>query len=686
MLSKLSFLATLREAKGSDGAEWKVCLISSGRSLNNFVYPVKTLESAIPLFEGVKAYIDHPDTGGHAYSRSVKDIGGWFEGAELLGDDLTSTFYVSEGQPWLKRMMKDAWDRGKLDLLGFSIMASGNAHSQQDGTFIVEKINRVASVDIVAVPAAGGRILSLAESKEEGEMSLEDLTIAELRKARPDLCTTIEAEVENKYPKPKKDEVCEKCKLPKAECECDAKKKADEYGKKLAADVEDGVKKLLAGFEARSTRRELLKAAVAAADLPDAAKVRLTESLQNTDFTADELTKAIAGEKAYLSDAMPKPTVTSRVKITSEVGDNWRKAMDGMLAGVPTDGVKPFRSLREAYAIISSTPYLDINPGRMLGEAMGFDSALQEEVVQVSSWAQILGDSITRRMVREYTEMPLDDWRRIVSDITPVSDFRTQRRARLGGYGALPAVSEGGTYQEFTAPTDEEATYAVTKRGGLQPLTIETIRNDDLGAVRKIPIRLARAAKVTLYQYVLNLISDNTVAIYDATVLYTSGHANLGSTALNDATLTTAKQAMRQQLAYGSSIDYLDIMPKLLLVPVQLESIAAHLRNDEFAYRQSFTADSTVLSSREANTHRGSFEIIVVPYWTDTNNWFLVADKALMPTIEMGFLDGKQEPELFTQEQPTVGSVFTADKITYKIRHIYAGAILDYRGFYGAIV
>ena len=54
--------------------------------------------------------------------------------------------------------------------------------------------------------------------------------------------------------------------------------------------------------------------------------------------------------------------------------------------------------------------------------------------------------------------------------------------------------------------------------------------------------------------------------------------------------------------------------------------------------------------------------------------------------IEIGFLDGNEEPELFVQDNPTSGSVFTNDQITYKIRHIYGGAVIDYRAFQGSVV
>jgi len=79
-------------------------------------------------------------------------------------------------------------------------------------------------------------------------------------------------------------------------------------------------------------------------------------------------------------------------------------------------------------------------------------------------------------------------------------------------------------------------------------------------------------------------------------------------------------------------------------------------------------------------------ELIVVPYWTDPNNWYLAASPKDCPTIEIGFLDGNEEPELFVQDLPTVGSMFNNDKLTYKIRHIYGGAVVDYRGLQGNIV
>jgi hypothetical protein len=78
--------------------------------------------------------------------------------------------------------------------------------------------------------------------------------------------------------------------------------------------------------------------------------------------------------------------------------------------------------------------------------------------------------------------------------------------------------------------------------------------------------------------------------------------------------------------------------------------------------------------------------VIAVWYWTDVNDWCAVADPNDIPTIEIGFMDGNEEPELFVQDMPSVGSMFTSDQITYKIRHVYGGAVTDFRGATKAVV
>jgi hypothetical protein len=276
-------------------------------------------------------------------------------------------------------------------------------------------------------------------------------------------------------------------------------------------------------------------------------------------------------------------------------------------------------------------------------------------------------------MVAMYAQPSLQNWRQIVSSIIPVADFRTQRIDRLGGYGTLPAVNQGAPYQPLTSPADEEVTYAITKRGGTEDLTLEMIANDDVRAIGNIPKRLGMAASRTLHNFVWDFIATNPT-LYDSVALFHATHANTTAAALSQSAVSTLRGLMRSQTGYGDSSNILSLTPKFLIVPNELEELAYQLCTSAVAI------PSTPAGPTDTpNIHQG-LQHIVVDYLTDANDWFLIADPNMCPTIEVGFYQGREAPELFTQADQTVGSMFSADKLTMKIRHIYSGAVVEYRG------
>ena len=87
------------------------------------------------------------------------------------------------------------------------------------------------------------------------------------------------------------------------------------------------------------------------------------------------------------------------------------------------------------------------------------------------------------------------------------------------------------------------------------------------------------------------------------------------------------------------------------------------------------------------NTLKGAAKIMVSPYLRgDENNYFISYGKQEIDLIEIGFLNGKQAPEILVQDAPTVGNVFTKDTIRYKVRHEYGGVVPDFRAFAAGIV
>ena len=303
------------------------------------------------------------------------------------------------------------------------------------------------------------------------------------------------------------------------------------------------------------------------------------------------------------------------------------------------------------------------------------DAVRMQAAVNTTTFSLALGDAISRAMVAEYNATGLDTWKKI-ANIIPARDFRTRRCISIGGYSNLPTVTQGSVYAALTTPGNVEATYAITKKGGTEDITLEAIKNDDVNIIRQIPVKLGRTASRTLYNFVFDLLKNNA-AIYDTVALFHATHANLGTTALAKATLQAGRLAMMKQTEADSG-EQLDIPPRFLIVPPDLEDTAYELTAQPNLGGFTPTSPDAV--------RRQTWEVISVKNWTDVNNWYLAADPKDIPSIEMAFLDGREEPEVMIQDQPNAGGMFSNDKLTYKIRHIYGGAVTNCRGLYGAIV
>jgi len=455
--------------------------------------------------------------------------------------------------------------------------------------------------------------------------------------------------------------------------------------------------------------------------LPDLTKKKIEKRFIGMAFKESDLDDTIKEEEEYLAKLSESGQVTGMGKPAIEIGQAERDLYDIAFDGLLDDEdhkdangkvIPRFRSLHEAFRAIASVRG-EIDARELLYEACMYvpqyarsgnywsqhERRIFEnhrrliESLKTSDFGQILGDSITRKMVREYTQSDLmAAIRKVCSDIVPLKDFRTQRRMRMGGYGILPTISERGTYPELTSPTDEEVTYSPSKTGGLESYTWEMALNDDVGALRRIPVKLANAALLTLYRDIFDMFADN-LEQDGSTDLASTDRSNKGTSALSDSSLTAARKAMLDQTAYGDDYFVLGMLnnPKFLLVPNELIPQAHKLTTAETVVNPASalysSGDEVEMASSSPNIHSTyGLEYIPISYWSDANNWWLIADPKKMNTIEIGFVGGQEEPELQIQNQPLVGSNFTADKITFKIRYAYGFAIVDYRAFYGAIV
>jgi len=645
----------LSEAEGKKNV-FDVLVIQPGMSKNGRRYRAAVLESSVPLLDGARSFAsDGPDH--DPRKRGVKALVGWWSSPRYetevalpngkVSEGIVARYHVTDRD--LAEMLRESIEGGKPDLITFSIVADGEVQRvTESGRTLVDvvRINAYESVDPVINAAAGGMAVRLVASVEDPSMDWARLTLAEavkglvtgeitaddLQSNRPDLFDAIE---DGRITVPD------------------------------STDVKGTIAEALAPFQ---TERIVESTLGGHARLPDIVKARIREkaaaevAVNKRALTKEEVDRLVEAETEYLAVINPA-IVTNAGPVVTDVKserDRVTEAMYDIIAGKSNDSFKGL--------------YVDLTGDR------GMSGHLQEggrltESMTTTTFAEVLGDSITRRMLEVYALPDLGSWREI-ANVVPLNDFRTQRRIRMGGYGNLPAVAQGNPYTALTTPGDEEATYTISKRGGTEDITMETVANDDLGALRAIPTRLGRAAAQTLYEFVWDFLATNAT-IYDSTALAASGHSNYTTSALSASTLITARTAMKKQTDMSNS-KRLGIKPKYLVVPVDLEQTAYELTQTD---REVASANNTVNFIRTF-----SLQPLVVDYWTDATNWWLVADKSLVPTIEIGFFNGREEPELFLQDMPNVGSVFSNDTLTYKVRHIYGGAVVDFRGFYGAIV
>ena len=668
----------------------------------------EVLAAAAPLFEEAQAFANHAMYG----PPDIRCLTGWHRNIRMGEHEgtrvLLSTFLISAAAKWLQDLAADALAAGLKEPFGFSFDIMARSHlEEQEGrglVLVVDEILKVNSVDVVHRGRLGGMPLALAaDDSPDKEIAMLEKLLAWLKAHAPERHKALG----EKFTPEQVLQACGEAGFDPSKITFQVKagaeppaipgpaagdaeppaKKAEPLKAAAKKGADDpGVEQRLAAIE----RGQVLDSRLKACALPDPVKEKLQAQFNpKRAWTEEELTEAIKLEASALEKLSASGALQgfgARAQVTQDEKDRIQAMLDGMIdpkAKMP-DGVRPFRFLSEAWPAYTRDPF---EPRRVLAACREYGRKASPDFgtvqrlqasLSLASWGQAFGDSITRALLRDYREERFMVWKKIVSSVVPLKDFRTKRAVRLGGYGNLGTVAEQATYPTLTTPTDEEATYAPAKRGGIEDLTLETVQNDDLGAIQAIPKRLSRAARRTIQAFVFNFLSGNGL-IYDGVALFAAGHGNnTAANALTGANAIVGIKIMGGQTFYGETAANTgpQAQAKYLVHPTGL-------LEEAFDVTQSAVKIVTGADATQPNMiNKLGIEPLWIPELTDANDWFLVADPALMDTIEIGFLEGQEEPELFVEDNESAGSPFNADKLRYKIRHIYGGAVLDFRGFY----
>ncbi|MGL5271827.1 MAG: Mu-like prophage major head subunit gpT family protein, partial [Selenomonadaceae bacterium] len=227
----------------------------------------------------------------------------------------------------------------------------------------------------------------------------------------------------------------------------------------------------------------------------------------------------------------------------------------------------------------------------------------------------------------------------------------------------LEKIGETGEFKDSKI-TEASAKTSIATYGRSFGINRQAIINDDMGALNRIPALYGAAARRMINRLVYKILKDNPDI--EKAKLFHADHKNLGAGALSVTSLGAAKAAMSKQKNIGGK-EALNIQPAYLIVPVDLETVAAQL------------ISSVVDPSKNnatPNPFANKLSVIADPTLEEALPWYLAAAPGMCPSIEVTYLNGVDQPTM----ESTV--LFNTLGIKWRIYLDFGVNLIDFRGLY----
>lgn len=631
------------EAQALKADRFEIMAITAGAA-NGWEFQPEVLRQSMALWEGVNCFIDH-DLG----ARSVRDIAGVLRKVSWDND---TQGVKAEVQPFgpskallieIGRQVLEASDEPAVKV-GFSADILFRSKGKQ-----VEEIIKVYSVDLVYNPARGGVFLR----------ALNQLGLNFQTQGGLDMQTFQEQEV---LTAPKTEEVG-----------------TETQG--VTADIQTQL------AEMRQMRAEMsawvAETMLGSSQLPYPVKDRLKKQFSGRTFAPAELQSAIRDARAMLMEMDPGKAVNGPARIEGMVdaGERVQAAVDDLFgapraAHMRTAEVPRLSGIRELY--LSLTGDVDLHGGYHPERA---------QLATTADFSGLVKNSLNKLVANTWEELGkagYDWWK----DITVQEHFNSLHDITgtlIGTVGDLPSVAEGGPYTELQVGDSPEIA-SFTKYGGYIPLTLELIDRDETRKLRAYARELASAGMRKISRLVANIFTANAGAgpvmadggnLFNSDLVSTAtGHANLSTIALSAANWDSISSKVYKQpmliknalTIYGTG-PQMAVNPKFLLVARANQKTAMEICTGALVRESSYVYD---------NVLKGSAVPVVVPEWTDNNDWAAVCDPRVAPAIFIAERFGIA-PEIFIAGDELSPAVFSNDEHRLKVRHFLAVWVNDFR-------
>ena len=621
---------------------FEILAITAGVA-NGWEFPAEVLRESLALWEGVNCFVDHSLS-----ARSVRDIAGvlratrWDEAASGVRAELTAFGPSAQVLTEIGRQVLEANDEPAVRV-GFSadVLFKGKAGK-------VEKILKIYSVDLVYNPARGGIFL-----RALNQLGIEPLQIGGKNmqsNQNNDLnASTLEV--------------------------------IDEQPASASRELEEQLS------EMRAMRSEmsafLLEGALANTRLPVGMQQRIRNQFQDRTFAPAELKTALREAHTLLGEFEGAKSVQGPARIEGmvEPGERLQAAVDDLF-GAPREkrmasaSVPRLSGIRELY--LNLTGDYDMHGGYFPERA---------QLATTSDFSGLVKNSLNKLVTNTWEDLGkagYDWWK----DVTVQEHFTSLHEITgtlIGTVGDLPSIAEGGPYTELQVG-DSAETASFVKYGGYIPLTLELIDRDETRKLRSYARELASAGMRKISKLVAEIftansgtgpyLADGSLLFNNTPVITAGGHANLNTLALNhtnwdlvSSNVYNQPMLVKEAISFYGTGPRMAVNPKFILVGRSLQKAAMEICTGSLVRETDYVYD---------NVLKGSAVPVVVPEWTDANDWAAACDPRVAPAIFVGERFGLA-PEIFIAGDELSPAVFSNDEHRLKVRHYLAVWVNDFR-------
>jgi hypothetical protein len=364
----------------------------------------------------------------------------------------------------------------------------------------------------------------------------------------------------------------------------------------------------------------------------------------------------------------------AQVTVTRDSGDTLLRGIaaglearvrPGVLKGEAAELGREFRS----YSLLEMTrQYLESRGTNTRG--MSKTELVQRGFHSSSDFPLLFSNLAGKTLDAAYEEEP-HTWKPIARQRN-LPDFRNANDLIVAGSLTPELLLEGGEYKAGTLVEDQH-TWNLSTYARKITLTRQAIINDDLSAMERVPEMLGRGFRRLESNIIWALITGNAVTSVDGVALFNAAHNNMSASTLTIAVagMNTARKAMRKQTDLAGNT--INLIPKYLMVPTDLESIAL-----QFLFPTGFAPTARSGDNGPVvNAQSASMELIVEPRLDGAADvFYLAASPGSVEGIVYGYLAGEEGPTVTTTEKRD------PDGVELLARFDFGAAVKDFRGFY----